>query len=63
MQFRAEGGLHLLFEPEAMDKWIPRKIATSEGGAYVDNETRRQTMKGACNASLIVSGQGNKQTA
>ena len=23
-----------------MDKWIPRKIATSEGGAYVDNETR-----------------------
>ena len=22
-----------------MDKWIPRKIVTSEGGAYVDNET------------------------
>ena len=22
-----------------MDTWIPRKIATSEGGAYVDNET------------------------
>ena len=38
-QFRTEGGLHLLFEPEAMDTWIPRKIATSEGGAYVDNET------------------------
>ena len=35
------GGLHLLFEPEAMDKWIPRKIATNEGGAYVNNETGR----------------------
>ena len=38
--FRTKGGLHLLFEPDAMDAWIARSIATNEEGDYVDAQTR-----------------------
>ena len=37
--FRTKGGLHLLFEPDAMDAWIARSIATNEEGDYVDAQT------------------------
>ena len=34
--FRTQGGMHLLFEPEASDEWMKRSIETCEGGGYVD---------------------------
>ena len=34
--FRTQGGMHLLFEPEASDEWMQRSIETCEGGGYVD---------------------------
>ena len=37
--FRAQGGLHLLFEPEAADEWMTRCIETCDGGGYVDTQT------------------------
>ena len=37
--FRTQGGMHLLFEPEAADEWMKRSIETCEGGGYVDTAT------------------------
>ena len=37
--FRTQGGLHLLFEPEAMDAWMTRRITTNDEGDYVDAQT------------------------
>ena len=37
--FRTQGGLHLLFEPEAADAWMARRIETCEGGGYIDSQT------------------------
>ena len=34
-----QGGLHLLYEPTAEDKWISRQIATCEEGGYKDAQT------------------------
>ena len=38
-QFPTRGGLHLLYEPTAEDKWISRQIATCEEGGYKDAQT------------------------
>ena len=38
-QIAIPGGLHLLYNPEALDRWIPRKVEPCEGGGYKDNET------------------------
>ena len=37
--FRTQGGLHLLFEPEAMDAWMTRRITTNDEGDYADAQT------------------------
>ena len=39
IQFLARGGLHLLYEPAAEDKWISRQITTCEEGGYKDAQT------------------------
>eukprot|EP00439_Symbiodinium_sp_Y106_P056254 s675_g7.t2 len=38
-QVLTRGGLHLLYEPTAEDKWIFRQIATCEEGGYKDAQT------------------------
>ena len=38
-QFLTRRGLHRLYEPEAADKWIPRKIEANDGGGYRDTQT------------------------
>ena len=37
--FRTQGGLHLLFQPEAADVWMARRIETCEGEGYIDTQT------------------------
>ena len=38
--FRTQGGLHLLFEPEAADEWMARGIETCEGGPSREGRLR-----------------------
>ena len=38
-QLSARRGLHLLFEAEAADEWMARRIETCERGGYIDTET------------------------
>ena len=38
-QFATPRGLHLLFAPQAPDRWISRKVEPCEGGGYKDNQT------------------------
>ena len=38
--FLTKGGLHLLYEPTAEDRWISRQITTCEEGDYKDNQQR-----------------------
>ena len=38
-QFATPGGLHVLYNPEALDAWIPTKVDPCEGGGYKANET------------------------
>ena len=38
-QFATPGVLHLLYNPEALDRWISRKVEPCEGGGYKDNQT------------------------
>ena len=37
--FLTKGGLHLLYEPTAEDRWISRQTTTCEEGDYIDNQT------------------------
>ena len=37
--FLTKGGLHLLYEPTAEDRWISRHITTCDEGEYIDNQT------------------------
>ena len=41
-QFLTRGGLHLLYEPAAEDKWISRQITTCEQGGPKDAQTGEQ---------------------
>ena len=45
-QFATPGGLHLLYKPEALDRWITRKVEPCEGGGYKDNETWEMLSQG-----------------
>ena len=36
IHFLTKGGLHLLYEPTAEDRWISRQITTCEEGDYID---------------------------
>ena len=38
-QFATPGGLRVLYNPEALDAWIPTKVDPCEGGGYKANET------------------------
>ena len=44
-QIAIPGGLHLLYNPEALDRWIPRKVEPCEGGGYKDNETGKGSVR------------------
>ena len=61
-----QGGLHLLYEPTAEDKWISRQIATCEEGGYKDAQTgkpqqRRRGKLRALPAALLRTLQSGEQ--
>ena len=64
--FLTKGGLHLLYEPTAEDRWISRQITTCEEGDYIDRgkssaERMRQAMS-TSNAFASATEWGSKPT-
>eukprot|EP00439_Symbiodinium_sp_Y106_P040820 s2742_g5.t1 len=37
--FVTAGGLHLLYDPEALDKWIAKRMELCEEGGHMDKQT------------------------
>ena len=40
--FVTAGGLHLVYDPEALDKWIAKRMELCEEGGRMDTQTREK---------------------